>query len=254
GPELPSLFGSPSVAVASVLGDRSRAELAELCKVELRDAGTGPENRRDRTVVFRDCGIGMGPADLPRAFFRVGSSNKDGVLWQMGAFGRGGLTVLPNCCGAVVVSRRCPDLLSSASEDLITVTAVRWERVGNRQTETALYLVTSPWRTDGDEALPFSVSAEFVPDFPPGTYVGVVAFHADGIWVSRLGDERSLDTLLDTRLFEPPLPASLTTPALDGRDARVTVLRGLGHRLADNPRRERSEGREVLPFGLLGTT
>lgn len=242
-----SLYGSPQEAVDAVFGDRPRADLASEARVELHLAGTEGEHRRLRSLIFRDLGAGMSPCDLPGALFRVGSSRKDGVLWQQGAFGRGGLTVLPNCGAWVVVTRKDPQLLPSDALDQVAIAVVRWTRVGNRQTDTAVYQVTERWESDGDVALPVVLPADEC-DFMPGTHLAVIAFEAEGIWVSRLGDERSLDTLLDTRLFEPALPVSLVTPALGERSERTTVLRGLGRRLADNPRPDRSEGREELPF------
>jgi hypothetical protein len=242
-----TLFSSPQAAVESLFANRSRSGLANEARIELHLAGAEGEHRRFRSIVFRDFGTGMSPAELPSALFRVGSSRKDGVLWQQGAFGRGGLTVLPNCAAWVVVTRKDPGLLGPHEVDQVTVAVVRWLRVGNRQTDTAVYQVTSRWESDGDVALPLAVPADDC-DFTPGTHLCVVAFEAEGIWVSRLGDERSLDTLLDTRLFEPALPVSLVTPVLGARDERITVLRGLGRRLEDNPRSDRVEGREELPF------
>ncbi len=235
------VWGSPQEAVAELFRDVPRQDLASLARVELRSGGT---NRRNRTVVFRDRGIGLTADEIPGSLFRVGSSRKDGILWQLGAFGRGGLTVLPNCYGWVIVSR------SQTREGTtpVAVTVVRWERVGNRQTLTALYRVTEAWEHDGDRALPpvLDVPAD---EFPPGTHLAVVGFQADGIAVSRFGDERSLDTVIDTRLFEPALPVSLTAPALGGgRSDRTTILRGLGNRFVDNPREDRDEGAEELPI------
>lgn len=240
-------FRSPSEAVDALFAGRARADLACEARVELHLAGGEGELRRLRSVVFRDLGSGMCRAELPASLFRVGSSRKDGVPWQQGAFGRGGLTVLPSCAAWVVVTRKQPRLLAPDQKDEVSVVVVRWIRVGNRQTDTAVYQVTSRWGGDGDESLPLALPADEC-DFPPGTHLGVIAFQAEGIWVSRLGDERSLDTVLDTRLFEPALPISLVTPALGARDERVTVLRGLGRRLQDNPRSDRIEGREELPF------
>ena len=245
-------YGSPAEAVAELFPGTDRGDLAARSRVELRSSGDGLSRRRHRTIVFRDFGIGMTPHDVVASLFRVGSSRKDGVLWQMGAFGRGGLTVLPNCYGWIVITRRDPRTLSHGFEDVVTLTVAKWVEVGNRQTLTAVYPVTVEW-TDGTVALPLSVPAESV-DFPPGTHVAVVDFEAEGIWVSRLGDERSLDTLLDTRLFEPALPTSLTTPVLESRSGRATTLRGLRFRMADNPQADRLEGWEILPFHYSGQT
>ena len=241
------LFDTPATAVDELFGSGGLSDTTPQARVELRSAG--PDARRERTVVFRDLGIGMRPDDIADSLLRVGSSRKDGVLWLMGAFGRGGLTVLPNAHGWVILTRSSLD-----PEAGVVLTVVRWQRVGNRQTQTALYQVVSPWERDGDRADPLVLPSLACPDFDCGTRIAVVGFSAEGIWVSRLGDERSLDTVVDTRLFEPPLPVHLTAPVLEERGARLTQLRGLGRRLSDNPRPDRTEGTEHLPFGYEGRT
>ena len=241
------LFKTPAAAVQELFGPGASSDTAAKARVELKSAGA--DKRRERTVVFRDLGIGLRPDDIAGSLLRVGSSRKDGVLWLMGAFGRGGLTVLPNAHGWVVMSRS-----AVAHQAGVVLAVVRWQRVGNRQTHTALYRVVSPWEQDGDSADPLVLPAEACSDFESGTRLAVVGFRAEGISVSRLGDERSLDTMIDTRLFEPPLPVQMTAPILQARGTRLTQLRGLGRRLADNPRSDRTEGSEELPFGYEGRT
>lgn len=241
------LFETPDAAVQELFGPGGPSDAAVRAHVELRSAG--PNRKRERTIVFRDLGIGMRPDEIADTLLRVGSSRKDGVLWLMGAFGRGGLTVLPNAHGWIVLTRS-----SIAPEVGVVLTVVRWQRVGNRQTETALYRVVSPWEGDGDRADPLVLPVPACPDFECGTRIAVVGFRAEGIWVSRLGDERSLDTITDTRLFEPSFPVHMTAPALGERGSRLTELRGLGRRLTRNPRSDRIEGSEHLPFGYEGRT
>jgi hypothetical protein len=238
-----STFSSPRDAVSAVFGGVSLDDRAGYAAVELRSAGE--DQKRERTVVFRDCGVGMTASDISTSFLRVGSSRKDGVLWQLGAFGRGGLTVLPNCYGLVVVTRSA---LAPAAG--IVVCVVRWERIGNRQIDTALYQVLTPWESERDDACVLTIPAQAVPDFEPGTHVAVVGFRTEGIWVSRLGDERSLDTVIDSRLFEPQLPLTLLTPVFGDRNRRATRLRGLAARLLDNPRPDRLEGADHLPIRI----
>lgn len=244
-PNLFTAFSTPKHAVAELFHDEPFDSLANHSLVELHSAGS--DRKRERTIVFRDRGIGMSPADVVNSLFRVGSSRKDGVLWQMGAFGRGGLTVLPNCHGLVIVTSD-----DSTDSGAAVITTVRWERIGNRQTETATYQVASAWETEGDEAWPAEVS-KMGSGFGRGTHIAVVGFRAEGVWVSRLGDERSLDTVIDTRLFEAPLPTTLAAPVLGDRN-RQTRLRGLGNRFANNPRSDRAEGRESLPFRFSTST
>ena len=241
------LFDTPAAAVHELFSSGHPLGAASHARIELRSAGR--DRKRERTIVFHDLGIGMRPDDITASLLRVGSSRKDGVLWLMGAFGRGGLTILPNAHGWIVLTRS-----SLAPEVGVVLTVVRWERVGIRQTMTALYQVVSPWKQDGDRAGPLVLPAASCPDFDCGTRIAVVGFRAEGIGVSRLGDDRSLDTVIDTRLFEPPLPVHLTAPVLDERRDRLTQLRGLGRRLADNPRSDRTEGTEQLPFAYEGRT
>ena len=245
--EFLTLYPGPKAAADSI-GDTD-----DSCLVEIHEAGAAA-SRHDRTLIFRDEGIGMTSEELPSQLFRVGSSHKDGVLWLSGAFGRGGLTVLPNCHSWVVVSRKDPSQLPNGTADHITLSVVRWLRVGNRQTLTAVYQTASPWEADGDSASPLALPAESFPEFEPGTYIVVVGFRAEGIWVSRLGDEKSFDTVIDTRLYDPPITTLLRTPALAGRESRTTRLRGLRRRIEGGSSTERKQGEEGLPFLYRGVT
>lgn len=245
--ESAELFSTPAAAFLELFGPGGIPDKSSPALIELRSSGV--DRKRERTIVFRDRGIGMKPNDIPNSLLRVGSSHKDGVLWLMGAFGRGGLTVLPNAFGWVVLSR------SSVVPDAgVVLTLVRWRQVGNRQTQTALYRVVEPWHQDGDQAKPLVLPVEACEGFECGTRIAVVGFRSEGIWVSRLGDERSLDTVIDTRLFESILPVHMTAPVLGKRKERLTRLRGLGRRLADNPRDDRIEGAEQLPFSYETNT
>ena len=245
--ESAELFETPAAAFRELYGLGGLPDGTSPARIELHSAGPG--RKRERTIVFRDLGIGMKPDDIAGSLLRVGSSRKDGVLWLMGAFGRGGLTVLPNAHGWIVLTR------SSVAPDAgVVLTVVRWQRIGNRQTQTAVYRVVTPWYQDGDRADPLVLPVEVCADFECGTRIAVVGFRSEGIWVSRLGDERSLDTVIDTRLFESVLPVHMTAPVLGKRKARLTKLRGLGRRLADNPRVDRTDGAEHLPFRYEGRT
>ena len=216
--ESAELFDTPAEAVRELFGAEGHPGDALRAWVELRSAGS--DRKRERTIVFRDLGIGMQSNEIADSLLRVGSSRKDGVVWLMGAFGRGGLTVLPNAYGWVVLTRS-----ALAAESGVVLTVVRWQRVGNRQTQTALYRVVPPWQRDGDRADPLVIPAAVCPDFDCGTRIAVVGFRAEGIGVSRLGDERSLDTIVDIRLFEPPLPIHLTAPVPAAPDAAGGCLR-----------------------------
>ena len=132
------LFETPAAAVRELFGSGGPSDTAVRGSCELRSAG--PNRKRERTIVFRDLGIGMRPDEIADTLLRVGSSRKDGVLWLMGAFGRGGLTVLPNAHGWIVLTRSSACSRGRSCADRRPVAAR-----GEPQTETALYQVVSPW-------------------------------------------------------------------------------------------------------------
>ena len=75
-----------------------------------------------------------------------------------------------------------------------------------RTTVNAFYLVTAPWDEDDpitwDTAVPFSMPASDYPLFEPGTHVALISFDTEGLG-RRSGDEKSFDTVLNTRLTGP---------------------------------------------------
>ena len=202
---------------------------------------------------MRDFGCGIGPTDVPRGIFRVGTRNKDGIDWQQGTFGLGGATTYRNAKAVVLVSRRHPDLLKPGQSDLITVAVVLWER--HRTTTNAYYLVTAKW--DENEpltwkrAMPLSIPASDLSGFKPGTHLGLVAYDTAG-FSRRSGDEKSFDTVLNTRLFRPVLPIQYCNRIT--RPQRKEILDGLARRLQRSPRDRRPQGKDTLPFNHNGTT
>ncbi len=193
------------------------------------------------------------PTDVPRTIFQVGAGHKDGVDWQQGTYGLGGATHLPQRRTVVLVTRRHPDLLGAGEEDRITIAVVQRER--EHTTANAFYLVTRPWdRGDPStwaKAVPFSVPAADYPDFEPGTHVALIAYDTEGLG-RRSGDEKSFDTILNTRLFRPVLPIKYRNNIT--RSDRDETLDGLARRLDDNPGEPGTEGDDTLPFNHNGTT
>ena len=245
-------YENPHDAATSLFGGLDRRSKSGLATVVIDTAGHG-SNKKRVTLVMRDFGCGIAAADVPRGIFRVGTRNKDGIDWQQGTFGLGGATTYRNAKAVVLVTRRHPDLLAPGQSDLITLAVVQWER--HRTTTNAYYLVTAEWDENDPltwaRALPFSIPASDVPDFEPGTHLGLVAYDTAG-FSRRSGDEKSFDTVLNTRLFRPVLPIqyrnNLTRPDRD------EVLDGLARRLEDNPSDLRTEGEDTLPFNHNGTT
>ena len=245
-------FTTPSDAAASLFAGLDRKQKAELATVTIDKAGVGSDKKRI-TLVMRDFGCGIADADVPRGIFRVGAKNKDGIDWQQGTFGLGGATTYRNAQAVVLVTRRHPDLLGPGHDDLITVAVVQWER--QRTTTNAYYLVVAKWDESDPStwarALPLSIPASDVPDFKPGTHLALIAYDTAGFG-RRSGDEKSFDTVLNTRLFRPVLPIKYRNNIT--RPDRDEILDGLARRLEDNPGDAGTAGEDTLPFNYSGTT
>ena len=245
-------FKTPHDAATSLFTGLDSKPKAELATVTIDSAGSGSD-KKNVTLVTRDFGCGIAAGGVPRGIFCVGAKNKDGIDWQQGTFGLGGATTYRNAQAVVLVTRRHPDLLEPGQSDLITVAVVLWER--QRTTTNAYYLVTAEW-DDSDpstwaRALPLSIPASDVPDFKPGTHLALVAYDTAG-FSRRSGDEKSFDTVLNTRLFRPVLPITYRNNIT--RPDRSETLDGLARRLQGNPSDARTEGEDTLPFNHNNTT
>lgn len=245
-------FSNPKEAASALLGAKTKKDQADLAHVTIDKAGASSD-KKQITLVMRDAGCGITPIDVPQGIFRVGSKHKDGYDWQQGTFGLGGATTYRNAHAVVLVTRRHPDLLKAGEADRITVAVVQWER--QRTTVNAFYLVTNPWDEDApvswSSAVPFSAPASDFPEFEPGTHLALIAYDTDGLG-RRSGDEKSFDTVLNTRLYRPVIPVKYRNNIT--RAERDETLDGLGRRLDDNPGDAGTEGTDTLPFNHNGTT
>ena len=245
-------FADPHEAASALLSGKTKKDQADLAYVTIDKADAGSDKKRI-TLVMRDLGCGITPVGVPQGIFRVGSKHKDGYDWQQGTFGLGGATTYRNAQAVVLVTRRHPDLLQPGEPDLITVAVVQWER--QRTTVNAFYLTTNPWDEDNpatwSAAVPFSIPASDFRAFEPGTHVALISYDTEGL-ARRSGDEKSFDTVLNTRLYRPVIPVkyrnnTTTTP-------KDETLNGLARRLDDNPGDAGTEGVDTLPFNHNGTT
>lgn len=243
-------YRSPHEAARALLSTRTPEELARDLEVVLYDSD--PPGEKRLTVTFRDCGCGIAPEYVPESIFRLGAKHKQDALWLQGAFGLGGATTFRNAQAVVLVTRRAPELLGPSETDRIAVAIVLWEASG--KTPSAVYLTESEWTGDGAPASPFSVSASEYARFEPGTYLALISYGVEGYHRARLGDERSFDTVANTRLYRPVIPISFQNRSRAGRESRTENLRGLDNRLMNNPRSDRLHGKDVLPFKVEGKT
>ena len=243
-------YRTPHEAGSMLFAGLTRKEKARLVSATIDEAAV--TRKKEVTLVVRDYGCGIRPEDVPDSIFRIGSGHKDGYNWQQGTFGLGGTTTYRNADAVVLVTRRQPELLQPGDVDLITVAVVQWERP--RTTTNAYYLVVRSWRerdkANWDKAVPFSIPASDYAGFKPGTHLALISYKTTGLGV-RSGDERSFDTVFNTRLYRPLLPLKYRNNTIRDRDE---ILSGLEKRLDDNPGPSSTEGRDTLPFKHNGVT
>lgn len=239
-------YSNPEEAAADLFGGLNYRQQADMISVALRESDPPTRSSKRLTLVYRDLGCGMEPADIPKTIFALGSSHKTTSKWHQGAFGIGGASTYRNARAIVLVTRRAPEL--KPAEDRIAVAVVLWEAYGKNQ--SAYYLVTSDWEPGGPGE-PWSAPASTYPEFDPGTHLALISYGVEGFHRVRSGDERSFDTILNTRLLKPIMPVRFTNEAARSKNE---YLRGLQRRLDDNPSPDRATDEEELLYTYGGTS
>lgn len=247
--ESPVPFKSPREAAKELREDVSKY----LVQVEFHESDPPTRESKRLTVIFRDNGCGLTAEQIPKTIFAFGSSHKEEFDWLQGAFGMGGKVPYGNSKAVVLVTRRAPELLKPNEEDRIVASVVLWEK--HKKTNSIFYLVTDEWKQAGDVALPFSVPAHDFPEFEPGTHLALISYGVEGFHRARAGgDESGFEAVLNTRLFQPITTVSFLNKILKDKTEQVYHLNGLKKRMEDNPREERKEAGDVLPFNAEGVT
>lgn len=241
-------YKTPEEAAQELLGESDYREVADRITVAFRESDPPASTSKRLSITYRDRGCGIESAYVPKSIFALGSDHKTKAVWQQGAFGLGGASTYRNAKAVVLVTRRAPEL--NPEEDKITVAVVKWESHGKGM--SAYYLTTEDW-DDGNNpvAEPWSAPASEFPDFEPGTQLTLISYDVEGFHRARSGDEKSFDTVLNTRLFKPITPVRFTNEITRGKNE---YLRGLRLRLETNRRSDRPEGEERLPFNISGET
>jgi hypothetical protein len=243
-------FVTPRDAAQELLGTLDYRQQADLLTVTFRESDPPAKRTKRLTVVFRDQGCGMTAAQVPNTIFAIGAGHKEDVPWLQGAYGIGGATTFRNAKAVVLVTRRAPELLPKGEPDEIVIAVLQWEM--HYKNDGAFYLVTERWERAGDTALPYSVPSSDFPDFAPGTHLALISYGVEGYHRALHSDEKSFPMVADTRLFAPVVPYRFNDKVHAKADPRI--LRGLGRRLDENPRPDRTEGEALLPFHVGGKT
>jgi hypothetical protein len=237
---------SPEEATRELLGGLEYREQGDQATVSFRESDKPTRSSKRLTVVYRDRGCGMTPRQIPKTIFALGSSHKTESRWQQGAFGLGGASTYRNAQAVVLVTRRAPEM--EPAEDRISVAVVSRENQGKGK--SAFYLTATDWgEGENPDAEPWSVSASEYPEFEPGTHLALVSYGVEGFHRARSGDERSFDTVLNTRLYRPVMPVRFTNEITRGRNE---YLRGLARRLEENPSPERRTDEEEMLYSYGG--
>ncbi|MFI7598394.1 hypothetical protein [Actinoplanes sp. NPDC049681] len=242
-------FRTPKEAASTLLHGIEERKVASLATVRLRESDPPASRTKRLTPVFRDMGCGLTPDMIARTIFRLGGGHKEDALYLQGAFGMGGAMTYRNAGAVVLVTRRHPDLLADGEPDVISIAVVEWR--SNTKGKTAMYLVDAPWENAGDIAEPWTCPAEDVPGFAPGTHLALISYRTDGIQRKTERDERSFNTVADTRLFATVMPVLFTNETDRGRS---TLLRGLERRLEQGTATALPSASQVLPFRAAGQT
>ena len=243
-------YATPREAAMALFAGRGEAELARCASVEFFEGAVAAKRSRRITPVFRDEGCGIEPSYIGDSIFALGSAHKSKALWQQGAFGIGGATTFRNAAAVVLVSRRAPEM--RPEEDRILVAVCLWQH--SVKGKGLFYLVTSDWGEGRNpRAVPWSAPASEFPDFAPGTHLALIEYGTERLHSIRHSDNpNAFDRILDTRLFSPISPVRFRNHLIENDHARVR--RGLARRFEDNPRQDRRERIESMPFRVGGQT
>lgn len=242
-------YKTPAAAAKALLGNLTREEQAKLARVDIYESDPPTSHSKRVTLTYRDQGCGIANAYVGESIFRIGSRHKDANLWQQGAFGIGATTTYPNAQAVVLLTRRPSSLLESGEEDVITVAVAEWQQ---HQKGRGIYYLVTEATEDNLHAAPLTVPASEVPEFEPGTYLALVSYATDGFHYTSRNDRRSLEFIINTRLWRSPMPVTLMNHVAKGDHPKIH--QGRGEQFDAAPRKDRREFHDVMPFRMNGQT
>lgn len=237
-------FQVPGGRVSNLGDPAKRQPLADNVVVTLLEG----DHKRRPSVMIRDRGVGLTPSLIPTTILSLSGTNKIDKPYLAGAYGQGGSTVLAfSPDGALIVSRRQPDLLRSGQVDVVAVTFAKYEELDPAKNKNGryAYLVTK------NREVPH-IPAPLLRDFDPGTCVVHFNLGIDRYAARMTQLTGSLWWLLQNALFDPVLPiwAEDARPTvLGGKDKERRTIAGNYTRLTDD-RRDRIEHSDSVDVHL----
>ena len=242
-------YDSPHEAATDLLGHLRWPDAAQYVSVELDDSDPPASKTGCLTPIVRDFGCGMAPSYISQSLFFLGTRHKDKAHWQQGAFGVGGASTFRHAQAVILVTRRHPDLLTRDEDDRISVAVCLWEDF--EKGSGIYYLTTTDWDSGNQpSAEPWSTPASAYPQFEGGTHLALISYAPERLHTAAW--EWSFHRMLNTRLFNSVLPVRVTDRT--AKNWHSQNFRGLKRQLAENPRNDRVELAELMPFRIGGTT
>lgn len=242
-------YETPHEAAAALLGRQSWKDIAGMVTMELRESDRPTRKTKRLTPVVVDLGCGMENGYLSRSLLHLGTIHKDKARWQQGAFGLGGAQTFRHAQAVVIVTRPHPD--TNPGDDRITAAVCQW--MEHEKGKGLYYLVTSDW-AEGEnlDARPWSAPASAFPDFEGGTHIALISYEISGFQVATHGAEKSLERVINTRLFKAVTPVRFVNRIPNNEAERH--FRGLNRQLEENPRKERKLISDTMPYRFNGST
>jgi hypothetical protein len=242
-------YETPHEAATALLGGQAWTDVAAMITFELRESDPPTRKMKRLTPVVVDLGCGMENGYLSKSLLHFGTIHKDKARWQQGAFGFGGAQTFRHAQAVVIVTRPHPD--TNPVDDRITAAVCQW--MEHEKGKGLYYLVTSDW-AEGEnlDARPWSAPASAFPDFEGGTHIALISYEISGFQVATHGAEKSLERVINTRLFKPVTPVRFVNRIPDNEAERR--FRGLNRQLEENPRKERKLISDTMPYRYNGST
>ncbi len=199
------------------------AERADLALVRFAESDGNPVKSKRLTAVFRDKGCGLTPDLVPVTIFQLGGKLKEDRLWQQGAFGLGGATTYRNAAAAVLVTRRDPALLRArrARPHHHRRRRVDGDDQGQRRLLSRRPRVE---QARGHRRAVVAARPTLCPEFEPGMHLALISYGVEGIHRQREGDEKSFDTIANTRLFKPVMPVTFRNETSRAPNTRLNAV------------------------------
>lgn len=182
----------------SLMSVSERQGLANMIRVANHESGQADQP----TVVIQDGGTGQLPDEFRETLLSLMKSNKKTKYHQIGVYNAGSAATYAFCNYTVMVSRRAPQLLNGAPDE-IGVVVVRYNPLDPERFKSGTY----EFCTDVNGGiLRLELPGGELPTLPWGVYVKHIAYELSNYSRSAHEPKSSLHHLFHAALPDPPMP------------------------------------------------